>query len=126
MKCTVKLSGAGGVEVVSAGELRIKDGGFSLSYRIEKDMCTLSGNGDCVRQIRKGSFYTEMLFTPGRETACVVGGNGMSGEIPLFTRSIDLFSSADFLSLEIDYVLAEEEINLKLTAERNSTPRQGE
>lgn len=117
MICQVTIVGSKGAgEVVTSGELTFDKYGFELKYEIDGDRCVLSAYRSTVTQSRRGNFNTDITFSKGKDTVCMLLSGELTGSIPVKTTRLDILKSEYGVTVSIDYFLGGAKINLRLSA----------
>lgn len=117
MNCKVTIYGSKDAEAVfSEGELKFYESGFELNYKIGEDRCSLVANGGTVTQSRRGSINTDITFSKGKNTVCMLLSGELTGSIPVKTTALEVIKNQNGAEVYIDYFLGGARIILKLTA----------
>ena len=117
MNCKVTIYGSTDADAVfSDGELKFYKNGFELKYHIGDDRCSLAANGGTVTQSRRGDVNTDITFSKGKNTVCMLLSGELTGSIPVQTNCLEVTADSRGAEVYIDYYLGGARINLKLTA----------
>ena len=116
MNCKVTISGAEGENVTSFGDLSYSKNGFCLAYKIAGDSCVLSVCGGTVTQSRRGSVNTDITFSKGKNTICMLLSGELTGSIPVKTVDLYAVKTDSGAIVKIVYFLGGVKINLNLSA----------
>ena len=117
MLCDVTISGSKDAEkIICMGELEFDNKGFELRYNIAEDRCVLTARASTVTQSRRGDINTDITFTKGRDTVCMLLSGELTGSIPVKTTYLKIDKAADGVAVAIDYFLGGAKILLRLTA----------
>ena len=117
MKCKVVLHSDGQTQNFSCvGELILNEKSFSLSYTFGPDICFLTYDGEILRHEKKGEIPVSIEFVSSGKTLCKIGSDGFSGEIPVYTNSLEVRVCDGNISIEIVYELGGENKQMKISA----------
>lgn len=117
MLCEVSINGSEDAEPIRCiGELTLDNKGFELRYNMAEDRCVLTARGSTVTQSRRGDVNTDITFTKGRDTVCMLLSGELTGSIPVRTIRLNADRSEDGVAIAIDYFLGGAKILLRLTA----------
>ena len=116
MNCKVTICGADGESVTSSGDLQYCKYGFDIAYKISEDNCILSVRGGTITQSRKGSVNTDITFSKGKSTTCMLFSDGLTGNIPVKTLDLYAAKTENGAVVKITYFLDGTKISLNLSA----------
>lgn len=116
MECLIKISGAGGEEFRSRGEIDFNGETLAAAYTIGGDLCTLSVNGKIARSTRRGNVNLEMNFKEGETAFGHIGEGGAAGSFPVFTNGIEVCKTHNGVSVTLNYSTCGEEVVLTFVA----------
>ena len=96
-----------------------------VEYLLDSDQCSLTANGNEIVQTRRGRQNVSITFREGEQTECVLGFNGFSGTIPVFTENFEIsilrihnrYETSYIYTISIRYTLGEQKIELTITVE---------
>lgn len=117
MKCKVVLFGGQKTQNFSCvGELDFSEKGFTLSYVFDGDRCRLTYDGRLLRHEKGGEIPVCLEFDLNKKTLCQIGSGGLSGQIPVFTKSLNVHTDVKTVSVSVAYELDGEDMKMQIIA----------
>ena len=118
MKCKIVLCGEEKTQNFSCvGELNVGKDSFSLTYVFNGDSCNLSYGGQLLRHEKRGEIPVLMEFDLNKKTLCRIGSGELLGQIPVFTKSLNVHMDAKSVRVSVFYELDGEDKKMQIIAE---------
>ena len=102
--------------VFAKGKMEKMPCGIRYDYVLDGDACSLTVNENEAVQSRRGGQNIRMTFRKGLTTECNLSSGGFSGVFTVFTEELK-FAQAPVAVLFISYMLGDQKIELKFSAE---------
>ena len=119
--CSIQIEsavGGSGSLIKTSGRVTKTTDGYRFEYDLDGDCCVLTVGRNETVQERRGGQNIKLIFRKGEKTNCVIGTDGFSGSLPLFTHDIGFKENGGY-SLLIVYTLGEDKITLKNIAKNS-------
>lgn len=118
MDCYVTINGArGSEEIHTEGRLEFNNGGFTLNYTIAQDNCAIVCRGGTLTQSRRGDVNTDITFSNGKPTVCMLYSGELTGSVPVKTTQMRVVTEERGVKIYLSYFLGGASIVLNLTAQ---------